>query len=174
VENALAAIAAADHAGVPAEKACEALGSFRHSRRRLELIADVGGRQIYDDFAHHPTAMAATLTAIRAKHPGQRVLAIVEPRSNTMRMGTHRHRLADALSDAERVWFFKPPDLSWNPEEIFPADDARVQVHEHIEAIINEVARDARPGDQIIIMSNGAFGGIHQRLVDALRSEHEQ
>jgi len=174
VENALAAIAAADHAGVSVEKACEALGSFRNSRRRLELIADVGGRQIYDDFAHHPTAMAATLTAMRAKKPGQRVLAIVEPRSNTMRMGTHRHRLADALSGAERVWFFKSADLAWNPAEIFPADDACARVHEDIEAIITEVTQDARPGDQIIIMSNGAFGGIHHRLIDALRDKHEQ
>src|SRR5690606_1429591 len=114
VDNALAAMAAARHAGVPVARAIEALGSFRGVRRRMELAGEAAGIRIYDDFAHHPTAIATTIEGLRRNIGGARLVAVLEARSNTMRMGVHKDTLAPSLAGADAVYLFAPPDLGWD------------------------------------------------------------
>jgi UDP-N-acetylmuramate: L-alanyl-gamma-D-glutamyl-meso-diaminopimelate ligase len=163
VDNALGAIAAARHAGVPVAVALEALAEFRGVKRRMELRGTAAEVRVYDDFAHHPTAIASTLAGARAGGLSGRLIAVLEPRSNTMRMGVHRDTLLPALSDADRAHVFLPDELPW----AFP-ETAGVTLHSSIDTIVDRVAADARPGDTVVVMSNGGFGGIHQRLLDAL------
>jgi UDP-N-acetylmuramate: L-alanyl-gamma-D-glutamyl-meso-diaminopimelate ligase len=172
VRNALAAVAAARHAGVPALQACEALASFRNVKRRLEVRARIDGITIYDDFAHHPTAIATTLDALRARVGKERIVAVIEPRSNTMRLGVHRHTLAPALREADLVWVYRPEDIHWDLPSAMGALGARVHVCDRVETIIDEVGTIARPGDHLLIMSNGAFGGIHESLIAAIKAGH--
>ncbi len=171
VENALAAAAAARHAGVTAEIAAEAIGRFQGVRRRLELLGTVNGIAVYDDFAHHPTAIATTLQGLRARSGGGRLLAVVEPRSNTMRMGEHRARLAPATTDADRVYWYQPAGMEWSLEEVARQSPVPASVAGEIGELVEQVAREARPGDQVVIMSNGGFGGIHQRLLRRLEAD---
>jgi len=167
VGNALAAIAAARHAGVPAAIACEALGRFLAPRRRMELRGEIGGVAVYDDFAHHPTAIATTLAGLRARVGEARILAVLEPRSNTMRLGVHRDTLAPALRDADRVLLYRPPGLDWDLDHVTGAlEDARL--FDDIDALATHIAGEARAGDQVLIMSNGAFGGLHEKLLHLL------
>lgn len=170
VANALAAIAAARHAGVPVPQAIDALGRFENVRRRLELLADIGGIRIYDDFAHHPTAIASTLAGLRARVDGERIIALLEARSNTMRLGVHKDRLAAALNAADEVRLLRPAGLTWDIEQMAAPLGARVRVFDSVARMADHVGSETRAGDHVLIMSNGAFGGIHQLLIDRLRA----
>lgn len=170
MHNALAAIAAADHAGVEPARAVEALAGFRSIKRRLELRGSVGGVTVYDDFAHHPTAIATTLAALRARVGDARILAVLELRSNTMRMGVHRDTLAPALSLADQVLLLKPAGLNWNLERVTAVLAGRGRVLPTVEAILDALAQELKPTDHVLIMSNGGFENIHQRLLTRLQS----
>ena len=166
--NALAAIAAARHIGVAPEVALDALRSFKGVKRRLELRGEVAGIKVYDDFAHHPTAFAATLTAMKRRVvPGERVVAVFEPRSNTMKLGAMRARLADSFAAADRVFSFSG-GVDWNVAETMQALGLRASDFADINALVTALASEARSGDHVVIMSNGGFGGIHQKLLDRL------
>ena len=167
--NALAAIAAARHAGVDPGLACEALGRFAGVRRRMELRGTVRGIAVYDDFAHHPTAIRATLDGLRARMPAARILAVFEPRSNTMRAGVMKDALPQSLAAADRVFVYTA-GLSWDPARVFAPLGARAQCHGDLDALIEAIAQAARPGDQVLVMSNGSFGGLHARLLERLDS----
>ncbi|MFM7625366.1 MAG: glutamate ligase domain-containing protein, partial [Gammaproteobacteria bacterium] len=177
VDNALAAIAAARHAGVPVEVSCAAVGEFRGIKRRMELRGEVRGVRVYDDFAHHPTAIATTLDGLRRRVGGVqggpdgaagRIIAVLEPRSNTMRLGVHRDTLAASLAGADEVWLYSPPDLGWDAGGVIAALGGRGRVAVDIDALAVDLARTAQSGDHVLIMSNGGFGGLHGKLLTAL------
>lgn len=163
VRNALAAIAAACHAGVEPEKAAEALSHFKNVKRRMEIRARVDGAVLYDDFAHHPTAIATTLEGLRARVGNARIIAVLEPRSNTMRLGVHAATLADSLKAADNALIYQPPEQGW---EVRSA--AGLQVLPSLDEIVELLAAEVRPGDHVVFMSNGSFGGIHGRVEEAL------
>jgi UDP-N-acetylmuramate: L-alanyl-gamma-D-glutamyl-meso-diaminopimelate ligase len=165
--NGLAAIAAARHAGVAPGAACEALGRFRNVKRRMELRGTAGGVSVYDDFAHHPTAIATTVAGLRQKVGKARILAVLEPRSNTMKLGVMKDALPSSLAEADLVYCYSA-NLGWNPAEALAPLGARVICHQDLDALIAAVAAEAKPGDQVLVMSNGDFGGIHQKLLDRL------
>ena len=167
-ENALAAILAARHAGVTPAVACTALAAFQGVRRRLEVRGKVRGVTVYDDFAHHPTAVATTLAGLRARVGGERILAVLEPRSNTMKLGVHKDTLAGAFADADRVYLYQPPDLGWDLSAIRAQIGDRAVVITGLDELTAALARDARMPDHVLIMSNGGFGGLHGRLLGAL------
>jgi len=169
MENALAAIAAARHAGVPVARAIEALGSFGGVARRMQLRGEVNGVRVYDDFAHHPTAIATTLDGLRRRVGAARIVAVLEPRSNTMRMGVHRDTLAGSLAEADAVWLYIPPDLGWDTAPLLAALHGRAQGRGDVAALARDLAAAARPGDHVLIMSNGGFGGLHEQLLRELR-----
>jgi UDP-N-acetylmuramate: L-alanyl-gamma-D-glutamyl-meso-diaminopimelate ligase len=170
VTNALAAIAAAAHVGVSPERAAQALGEFRGVKRRMEIRGVVGGVTIYDDFAHHPTAIETTLRGLRARVGNARIIAVVEPRSNTMKLGVHRDLLAASLALADRAWFLDAPDLGWNlPAALAPLGE-RVGFAATVDALVQRLADESHPGDQVLVMSNGGFGGLHDKLLAALRA----
>ena len=168
LHNALAAIAAARHAGVPVEQAAAALCEYRGVKRRMEVRGTVNGITVYDDFAHHPTAIAATLKGLRRRVGRARILALLEPRSNTMKMGVHRDSLVASLADADRVWLHEPADLDWSLADIVPAGDDRLAVSRTVDEIVRAVVSEAEPGDHVLVMSNGGFGGIHEKLLHTL------
>ena len=168
VHNGLAAIAAAHHAGVFPERGAEALRKFRNVKRRMEVKATIADVVIYDDFAHHPTAIATTLEGLRARVGDARIIAIVEPRSNTMRMGVHADLLGESLRSADIAVICQTPDLGWNAAEATAAAD-NIRVHESVESIVAWLEGEARPGDHILFMSNGSFGGIHLQAAESLR-----
>ncbi len=168
VANALAAGAAARHAGVPVATAAEALSSFPGVKRRLELVGEVKGIRVYDDFAHHPTAIATTLEGLRRRVGDRPIVAVLEPRSNTMRMGVHRDRLAAALAEADEVVALQDPAQDWSLAEALAPLGPRARVFPSVEAILDHLVATLRPGEQVLIMSNGGFGGIHRRLLEAL------
>ncbi len=168
MHNALVALAAARHAGVPPHQALDALARFAGVKRRMELRGEVAGVRIYDDFAHHPTAIATTLDGLRKRVGGERIIAVLEPRSNSMRMGTHNASLAAALAAADLVHLFAPADLGWDPAPWLAPLGARASVFGRLEDIVARVVSEAAPGDHLLVMSNGGFGGIHQKLLDAL------
>ena len=168
VQNALAAIAAAAHAGVAPERAVQALSVFKGVKRRLELRADVDGVRVYDDFAHHPTAVAATLGALRAHAGKARIIAVMEPRSATMKMGVHKDALADSLQAADRVFVYQAPNLSWDVAGAMGSLGHRATVLKDLDALAEAVMAELQRGDQILIMSNGGFGGFHEKLIDRL------
>jgi UDP-N-acetylmuramate: L-alanyl-gamma-D-glutamyl-meso-diaminopimelate ligase len=170
MENALAAIAAARHAGVDVPLALEALQGFRGIARRMQLRGEVNGVHVYDDFAHHPTAIAMTLDGLRRRVGAARIIAVLEPRSNTMRMGVHQHALAPALAGADEIWIYTPPDLGWDTGAVLAALGGRAHANGDVDALARELARAARPGDHVLIMSNGGFGGLHGKLLSGLRS----
>ncbi len=170
VSNALAAIAAARHVGVTPAVAIEALQQFKGVKRRMELLAEVQNIAIYDDFAHHPTAIATTLEGLRARLPEQRIFAVIEPRSNTMRLGVHRQLLAPSTQCADRVLWYQPEGMDWSLDEVVAADRDRSELHRSVDSVIERLVAEARGGDQIVIMSNGGFEGIHQRLIAALEA----
>jgi UDP-N-acetylmuramate: L-alanyl-gamma-D-glutamyl-meso-diaminopimelate ligase len=166
--NALAAIAAAEHVGVAPEAAAAALAGFANVRRRLELRGSAAGVAVYDDFAHHPTAMRATIEGLRRKvGAGTRILAVFEPRSNTMKLGTMKAQLPWALEDADLA-FALQGDYGWSVAEALAPLADRTRVADSVDALVAQVAAAARPGDQVLCMSNGGFGGIHDRLLAAL------
>jgi UDP-N-acetylmuramate: L-alanyl-gamma-D-glutamyl-meso-diaminopimelate ligase len=165
--NALAALAAARHAGVPIAEALRALASFRGVRRRMELRGRVNGIAVYDDFAHHPTAIATTLDGLRRSERDGRILAVLEPRSNTMKLGTMKAALPGSLAVADQVFCYAA-NLGWDAAAALAPMGERAQVHDDLAALVDAVKRAARPGDHILVMSNGGFGGVHARLLDAL------
>ena len=169
MENALAAIAAARHAGVPVPQAIAALARFKGIARRMQLTGEVHGVRIYDDFAHHPTAIVTTLDGLRRRVGAARILAVLEPRSHTMRMGVHQQTLAPALAGADEVWLYAPPDLGWDVGAVARALGARGHVSADINALVRELAGAARHGDHVLIMSNGGFGGLHGKLLAELQ-----
>lgn len=167
--NALAAIAAAEHVGVDPERAAEALGGFRNVRRRLELRGEAGGVKVYDDFAHHPTAIHTTIDGLRRRiAPQERILAVFEPRSNTMKLGTMKAQLPWALEEAD-LSFCNQDGLSWDAREALAPLGEQGLVGANVEELVAMVRRAARPGDHVLCMSNGDFGGIHEKLLDALK-----
>ncbi len=168
VENALSAMAAARHVGVTPRVAAQGLARFAGVKRRLELRGSPRGIDVYDDFAHHPTAIATTLEGLRARAGQGRVLALIEPRSNTMRMGEHRGQLADATRAADRVYWYQPADMDWSLAEVVAASPVEATVEQDISGLVEAVAGVARPGDQVVIMSNGSFAGIHDKLLARL------
>ena len=172
VDNALAAIAAARHAGVPPEVSCAALKEFRGVKRRLELRGEVRGVRVYDDFAHHPTAIATTLEGLRRKVGAARIVAVLEPRSNTMRLGVHRDTLAASLKAADEVWLYTPADLGWDGAAVVAELGTRGRLAREIGTLATDLAATLRDGDHALIMSNGGFGGLHDRLLTALQEKH--
>ncbi len=171
MSNALAAIAAARHVGVPVDVSVDALSKFRNVKRRMELRGEVNGVKVYDDFAHHPTAITTTLNGLRAQVGEARIFAVLEPRSNTMRMGVHASQLPDSLIAADQVLVFSPDSLKWDAAAVFAPMAEKAQVYSQTEQIISTLTDTAGPGDQVLIMSNGGFENIHQRLLDALQAK---
>lgn len=169
VSNALAAIGAAHHAGVPVDKACQALARFQGVRRRLEVCGKVNGVTVYDDFAHHPTAILKTLAGLRAKIGAARLLAVVELRSNTMKLGIHKDTLAPALRLADRVLIYQSSDLAWSLDPVIQSLGEKASVFTGTQAVVDALCAYAQEGDHIAIMSNGGFDNIHQRLLRALQ-----
>ena len=166
--NALAAIAAAEHVGVAPEAAAAALSSFRNVKRRMERVGEAGGVAVYDDFAHHPTAMRTTVAGLRQQVGLARVLAVFEPRSNTMKQGAMKAQLPWALEDADLSFCLQGP-YGWDAREaLAPLGDAAV-VADDVDALVTMVVAAAQPGDHVLCMSNGGFGGIHGKLLAALR-----
>ena len=170
VSNALSAIAAARHVGVKPETAIEALKQFAGVKRRMELLETVGGVAIYDDFAHHPTAIETTLQGLRAKVGTQRIVAVIEPRSNTMRMGSHLDKLAAASADADQVIWYQPAGLDWSLQPVIEQASNQAAIYDDIDTIVQQLAAQSHAGDHIVIMSNGGFAGIHQQLLQALKT----
>jgi len=166
--NALAAVAVAAAAGVPPVRACAALDTFRAPKRRLEALGCHGGVHVYDDFAHHPTAIAATIAALRARIGERRIVAVLEPRSNTMRMGVHREQLAAALAEADAIFVYRPPGLPWDLDAALAPLAARCRVLDRHAALAEAVVAAARPGDRLLVMSNGDFGGLPADLLRRL------
>ncbi len=168
VDNALAAIGAARHAGVPPERACLALASFAGVRRRMELRGVADGVSVYDDFAHHPTAIATTLEGLRRRVGRERIVAVLEPRSNTMRAGVHRDTLAESLGGADSVWLHAPADLGWDAAGALRPLGGRAHVAHEFDSLLAGLVGDLHAGDHALLMSNGGFGGLHERLLKAL------
>ncbi len=164
VNNALAAIGAARHAGIPAAQSIEALAQFQNVKRRMEIRGEVGGVTVYDDFAHHPTAIATTLDGLRKKVGKARILAVLEPRSNTMRMGVHRDTLLPSLAGADRAFIYAPKDLGWELQ----SGSSEIMVCDDFDSLLQAVLAEAKHGDHLLVMSNGGFGGIHGKLLDGL------
>ncbi|WP_296189330.1 MULTISPECIES: UDP-N-acetylmuramate:L-alanyl-gamma-D-glutamyl-meso-diaminopimelate ligase [unclassified Psychrobacter] len=177
VNNALIAVAAAYNVGVDVKTACAALSAFAGIKRRMELIGDVNDILIFDDFAHHPTAITTTLDGAKKKLANRRIWAIIEPRSNTMKMGIHQDSLAESAALADHTLWYEPTGLEWGLKDVI--DNAKAknsnivtqQVLSSTEAIIEHIMTHAQAGDAIVIMSNGGFEGIHQRLLTALRNK---
>jgi len=167
--NAAAAVAGAHALGVDPVVACAALGQFRGVQRRLQLIGTRHGITVYDDFAHHPTAIQATLDALRRHVGSARIIAILEPRSNTMKLGVHARELAPSLQAADLALVLRPPNLGWDLEQALAGAGTRCEVLDRIDDILTRATAYCRAGDHVLIMSNGGFGGIHQRLLDALQ-----
>ncbi|MGF6118047.1 UDP-N-acetylmuramate: L-alanyl-gamma-D-glutamyl-meso-diaminopimelate ligase [Janthinobacterium lividum] len=168
--NALAAIAAARHVGVPIAQACASLASFESVKRRMEVRGVVNGITVYDDFAHHPTAIATTVGGLRQKiGRSGRILAVLEPRSNTMKLGAMKDALPGSLKDADLVFGFgSHAALGWSLGDALAPLGKLASAYEDIDTLVTAVAASARPGDQIVVMSNGGFGGVHQKLLEAL------
>ena len=168
VDNALAAISAARHAGVPPERACAALADFAGVHRRLELRGTAAGVRVYDDFAHHPTAISTTLEGLRLRVGAERIVAVLEPRSHTMRAGVHGDTLANSLRGADSVWLYAPADLGWDALAALRPLGARAHVAHDLDALLAGLSGELRAGDHALLMSNGGFGGLHDRLLKGL------
>lgn len=167
--NALAAMAAAEHAGVSPEVAAKALASFQNVKRRMEVRGTASGVTVYDDFAHHPTAIRTTLDGLRRQVGSARILAIFEPRSNTMKLGTMKSQLPWSLEQAD-LSFCHSGGLDWDANAALAEMGAKAQVASSIDDLVKQVLAAAKPGDHLLCMSNGGFGGIHDKLLKALKS----
>ena len=168
-QNALAAIAAARHAGVPARAAIDSLARFKGVKRRMELRGTVDGIAVYDDFAHHPTAFETTIAGLRARARGGRVVAVFEPRSNTMKLGTMQDRLAPSLAAADLVFCYAR-GLGWDPARALAPLGDRASTHQDLASMVEILASTLQAGDHVLVMSNGGFGGVHEKLLARLRS----
>jgi len=170
VMNALAALAAANAAGVEAKPLLPAFAGFANVKRRMELVGEVNGVRVYDDFAHHPTAIATTLAGLRAKLGSARILVGMEPRSNSMRAGAHAAELAPSLRDADAVVFLQRPELKWDAQRVTDALQGRGRTAPSVDALIAALREQARAGDHVVFMSNGGFENAPRRFLDALRT----
>ena len=173
--NALAAIAAANHIGISPADAAKALGEFKNVKRRLETIGVKNQITVYDDFAHHPTAIATTLDGLRRRVGNARILAVLEPRSNTMKLGVMKAQLPASLEKADLTFAYGAQagkeSLGWDLTEVLSPlnqQSARAQAHDDLHALVNAITKEAKPGDHILVMSNGGFGGVHQKILQAL------
>ena len=174
MHNALMAVAAARHVGVNPADACRALDGFINARRRLELRGIANGVSVYDDFAHHPTAILATLAALRSKVGGTaRIIAVLEPRSNTMKMGMSKNELAPSLGRADEVFLLQPQNIPWQVAEVAERCIQPAHWHADVDGLTEMIVKTAQPGDHILVMSNGGFGGIHSKLLAALEKKAE-
>ena len=165
--NALAALAAARHAGVAPEDGIAALSAFSGVRRRMQVRGEAGGVTVYDDFAHHPTAIRTTLEGLRQRVGGARILAVLEPRSNTMKRGVLKDALPESLGDADRTFVYTA-GLGWDAGAVFKTMGEKARCDDDLERLLSAVATEARSGDHVLVMSNGGFGGIHEKLLDRL------
>jgi UDP-N-acetylmuramate: L-alanyl-gamma-D-glutamyl-meso-diaminopimelate ligase len=161
---------AARHAGVRPGDALASLAQFRGIRRRLERIGERAGITVYDDFAHHPTAMDETISALRSAVGPARIVAVLEPRSNTMKLGVMKARLPGALAGAELTFCLGGPALGWDAAQALAALGARARVEPTVDQLLEALLRELKSGDHVLVMSNGGFGGLHKRLLDALSS----
>ncbi|MCI5764888.1 MAG: UDP-N-acetylmuramate:L-alanyl-gamma-D-glutamyl-meso-diaminopimelate ligase [Actinobacillus porcinus] len=173
MHNALMAIAAAHHIGISVENAANALSTFINAKRRLEVKGEVNGITVYDDFAHHPAEIQATLTALRDKvGGGVRILAVLEPRSNTMKMGHHKDEIAPALVRSDHVFLLQPDNIPWEVAEIAANCVQPTSWSADINKLVDMIVKEAEPKDHILVMSNGSFGGIHQKLLEKLANKY--
>jgi len=168
VSNALGAIAAAVHAGVDPGVAIDALATFQNVKRRMEVRAVINNITLYDDFAHHPTAIASTLAGLRGKVGDQRIIAVLEPRSNTMKMGVHKETLLPSLADSDTAFIYMPDEIDW---QVDIGRYSTVKVFKTMEVLVDAVMAEMRPNDHVLFMSNGGFGGVHQTIEDLLNHE---
>jgi len=168
--NALAAIAAARHAGIDPRVAIDALNRFGGVKRRMELRGVAGGVTVYDDFAHHPTAIRATVAGLRRAVGAARIVAVLEPRSNTMKLGVMKDALAPSLVDADSVFCYTG-GLGWDVAGALAPLGAKAHCQADLDALVGSIAAESRPGDHLVVMSNGGFGGIHQKLLDRLAAQ---
>ncbi len=173
LENALAAIAAAESAGVSLQQAVEALSRFKGVKRRLEKTATVADIAIYDDFAHHPTAIRRTIAGLRKRFPKQRIVVALEPRSNTMKLGVHNDTLASSLEDANLVCIYRPADVATEFEDSLSPLGDRLHMHTDYDELVADLAAVAQSGDQVVFMSNGGFGSARQNLTITLQKSHK-
>jgi UDP-N-acetylmuramate: L-alanyl-gamma-D-glutamyl-meso-diaminopimelate ligase len=169
LENALAAIAAAGHAGVPLDRAVDAMSRFEGVKRRMERTATVGDIAIYDDFAHHPTAIRRTIAAVKRRYPGNRLVVAVEPRSNTMKLGVHNDELAASLEQADLVWMYRPEDMGDDFDSSLQPLGSKLRSFGDYDALVSDMSKRVLSGDQVVFMSNGGFGGARQTLTAVLQ-----
>ena len=172
-ENALAAVLAARNAGVEVATAVRALREFQGVRRRMELRGVVNGISVYDDFAHHPTAIETTIDGLRRRIGASRLIAVLEPRSNTMKLGTHREAMARSLAQADEVWLYQGPSVHWDVAESVASLGARARVSTDLDGLVEQLGQGLHKGDHVLIMSNGGFGGIHGKLLTRLQARRE-
>ena len=168
VHNGLMAIAAAHNVGVTTDIAIESLSEFVNVKRRMEIKGTVANITVYDDFAHHPTAIKTTVEGLKANVGVQRILAILEPRSNTMKLGIHKDQLTGSWAQADEVYIFEPASLSWSIDEVARDSVAPVHPYQDVDKLVEAVVKEAQPSDHILVMSNGGFAGIHDKLLNAL------
>ncbi|MGB2264896.1 MAG: UDP-N-acetylmuramate:L-alanyl-gamma-D-glutamyl-meso-diaminopimelate ligase, partial [Glaciecola sp.] len=168
VHNGLMAIAAAHNVGVTTDIAIESLSEFVNVKRRMEIKGTVANITVYDDFAHHPTAIKTTVEGLKANVGVQRILAILEPRSNTMKLGIHKDQLTGSWAQADEVYIFEPASLSWSIDEVARDSVAPVHPYQDVDKLVEAVVKEAQPSDHISVMSNGGFAGIHDKLLNAL------
>ncbi|QSX33088.1 UDP-N-acetylmuramate:L-alanyl-gamma-D-glutamyl-meso-diaminopimelate ligase [Shewanella avicenniae] len=171
MENATMAIAAARHVGVLPADAIAALSKFIPPKRRLELLANVHDVRVFDDFAHHPTAIATTLNGLRANMGDKRILVVLEPRSNTMKRGVHQHTLAASMNQADIAYLYQADNVHWDIQSAMQQAEIPVSVYAELERLVDTVVAEAKPSDAIVVMSNGGFGGVHGKIIAAL--EHK-
>ncbi|XOV79634.1 MAG: UDP-N-acetylmuramate:L-alanyl-gamma-D-glutamyl-meso-diaminopimelate ligase [Aestuariibacter sp.] len=169
VDNALMAIAAARHVGVAPEHAIAALSQFKNVKRRMELRGEVNDIKVYDDFAHHPTAIETTLAGLRARVGDERILAVLEPRSNTMKMGIHKDSLINSLQQADSAFLLQPDSIGWSLQDAATKSNTPVYIERDNDNLMDRILAHAHPGDHILIMSNGGFANIHEKLLKRLQ-----
>jgi UDP-N-acetylmuramate: L-alanyl-gamma-D-glutamyl-meso-diaminopimelate ligase len=172
-DNALAALAAARHAGVPLERGIESLNRFLGVARRMQLRGSTAGIKVYDDFAHHPTAIRTTIDGLRRRVGRERIVAVLEPRSNTMKLGVHQQTLAESLAGADDVWLYAPASVGWDVGSAMTPLGTRAHVVTDFEQLLQGLTRTLRSGDHALIMSNGGFGGLHTRLLESLAARRD-
>ena len=169
LENAVAAVAAAASAGVSVSQAVDSLSRFDGVKRRMERTATVADIAIYDDFAHHPTAIARSIRSMRKRYPGHRIVVAIEPRSNTMRLGVHNDTLADSLREADLVWMFRPDDMGPEFEAGLESLGKKLRLFDDYDRLVNDMSTRVLGGDQVVFMSNGGFGSARQTLTALLQ-----
>jgi UDP-N-acetylmuramate: L-alanyl-gamma-D-glutamyl-meso-diaminopimelate ligase len=169
LENALAAVAAAASAGINFERAVDSLSRFEGVKRRMERTATVADIAIFDDFAHHPTAIARSIRSMRSRYPGHRVIVAIEPRSNTMKLGVHNDTLSDSLQDADLVWMFRPDGMPDDFESSLQGLGDKLRLFDDYDRLVNDMSTRVMSGDQVVFMSNGGFGSARQTLTALLQ-----